>query len=150
MAQYTLGGNVTVKSSSATIPTFNKSNTSIGKIHLEYPVFTRDNPNSEWDRGGTYTFEIPITENIKEELITSLMPELKKYKSIIPPKRVIYSDPVTVVIWGDDTVTSVKCGSDCVYSEYGGFCAATTKKVYGSNNAIRRAAGLPKEKRVKA
>lgn len=70
-------------------------------------------------------------------------------KNPLKPKRVIYNDPATIIVWEDGTKTVVKCGSDCVYSEYGGFCAATTKKVFGSNNAIRRAAGLPKEKRKK-
>lgn len=43
-------------------------------------------------------------------------------------KQVIYSDPVTVIIWGDGTKTISRCDDDDVYDELTGFMLCVFKK----------------------
>ena len=50
----------------------------------------------------------------------SKMPEIK---------QVIYSDPVTVVIWGDGTKTKSRCDEDDIYDELTGFMLCVFKKL---------------------
>lgn len=63
---------------------------------------------------------------------------------LLKPKRVIYHDPATIIIWNDGSKTIVKCSPDTEYDAYAGFCSAVAKKLYGSSNAVRKAAGLPR------
>ena len=51
--------------------------------------------------------------------------------------RIIFSNPATVVFWGDGTKTIVKAREEDEYSPYYGFLAALGKKVYGSNARIQ-------------
>lgn len=44
-------------------------------------------------------------------------------------KQVIYSDPVTVVIWGDGTKTKSRCDEDDIYDELTGFMLCIFKKL---------------------
>lgn len=60
------------------------------------------------------------------------------------PKKVIYCNPATVVFWEDGTKTVAICSEDTEFDEYTGFCIAVAKKIFGSNDAIREAAGAPK------
>ena len=67
-------------------------------------------------------------------------------------ERVIYSNPVTVVIWGDGTKTKSRCDSQDTYDELTGFMLCVFKKimpakemrkmfktyVYGDNDKIKR------------
>lgn len=64
--------------------------------------------------------------------------------SVLKPKKVIYCSPATIVFWGDGTKTVAICSEDTEFDEYTGFCIAVTKKLFGSNDAIREAAGAPK------
>lgn len=48
-------------------------------------------------------------------------------------KKVIYSDPATIVIWTDGTKTVVKCQEDDVYDEQTGLLMCIAKKAYGNN-----------------
>lgn len=43
-------------------------------------------------------------------------------------KQVIYSDPVTVIIWGDGTKTISRCDDDDIYDELTGFMLCVFKK----------------------
>ena len=54
------------------------------------------------------------------------------------PKKVIFSGPKTVVIWNDDTKTIVSRSDDDIYDEYGAFCAAVTKKIFGSTRQAKK------------
>lgn len=44
----------------------------------------------------------------------------------------------TVIVWEDDTVTKVKPAPGTPFSEYHGFCACVTKKVFGTNTQIAK------------
>lgn len=44
-------------------------------------------------------------------------------------KQVIYSDPVTIIIWEDGTKTLSRCDDDDVYDELTGFMLCIFKKV---------------------
>ncbi|MDE6019768.1 MAG: hypothetical protein K2H01_02045 [Ruminococcus sp.] len=53
-------------------------------------------------------------------------------------KQIIYSGPKTIIIWKDGSKTIVSCGKDDTYNRYAGFCAAVTKKIFGSNSNIKK------------
>lgn len=60
-------------------------------------------------------------------------------------KEVIYSGDKTIVLWKDNTKTIVSCHEEDDYDEYAGFCAAVTKKVFGSTSQAKKT--LEKKKR---
>ena len=53
-------------------------------------------------------------------------------------KRVIFSDPCTIILWKDGTKTIVRVREGEEFSPYHGFCAAIAKKMFGSNNKLSR------------
>lgn len=81
-----------------------------------------------------------------------LRPSEQKFWQKLTPclkvKRVIYSNPATIVLWQDGTKSVVKCMDGQPYDEYSGFCSAVVKKVFGSTSKAKKIAGL-KEKPVK-
>lgn len=56
-------------------------------------------------------------------------------------KRVIYSGPKTIILWTDGTKTIVSCGEGESYDHYTGFCAAVTKKLFGSTSHAKKVLG---------
>lgn len=46
-------------------------------------------------------------------------------------KQIIFSNPMTTVIWADDTKTQVECKHGDVFDESVGFALCVTKKLYG-------------------
>ena len=53
-------------------------------------------------------------------------------------EKVIFNDPATIIIWKDGSEkTVVKCSENDEYDPYFGFCAAITKKIFGSNQKIK-------------
>lgn len=62
-------------------------------------------------------------------------------------KQVIFNAPATIVIWKDGEKTVVKCMDGEEFDPYYGFCAAVCKRLFGGSNAVRKAAGIPKQKR---
>lgn len=52
--------------------------------------------------------------------------------------KIIYNGPCTIVFWSDGTKTVVKCGYEEEFSEYTGFIAAVSKKVFGSTSAVKK------------
>lgn len=59
-------------------------------------------------------------------------------KDTFAVKRVHRSGPVTVVIWADGTKTVVRCAEGSIDDPYAAFCAAVTKRIYGSNSKINK------------
>lgn len=53
-------------------------------------------------------------------------------------KNVIFSGNKTIVLWSDGTKTIVTCGADDIFDPYAGFCAAVTKKVFGTTSIVKR------------
>lgn len=56
-------------------------------------------------------------------------------------KRIIISkkSKVTVVLWDDGTKTIVRCSEADAYDPYAAYCAAFTKKCYGTNSQLKKA-----------
>ena len=70
------------------------------------------------------------------------------------PKQIIYSNPATIVFWGDGSKTVVKVSDKENFNPYYGFCAALAKKVYGNNSLVNKIVGggvydTPKDKKKK-
>ena len=53
-------------------------------------------------------------------------------------KQVIFSGPKTIVFWIDGTKTIVSCGEGDNNDPYAGFCAAVTKRVFGSTSQAKK------------
>ena len=53
-------------------------------------------------------------------------------------KKVIFNEPKTIVIWADGSKTIASCGEGDEFDPYAGFCAAVTKKVFGSTSAVKK------------
>lgn len=58
----------------------------------------------------------------------------QKLNMIPQIKKVIFNSPKTIVIWADETKTVVSCGDGETFDYYTGFCAAITKKIFGSTS----------------
>lgn len=65
----------------------------------------------------------------------------KKLTYGIPtPKKIIFNEnyQVTVVLWEDGTKTIVRCAENTTADPYAAYCAAFTKKCYGSNSKLKK------------
>lgn len=82
-----------------------------------------------------------LTFNAGLELTMYKMPKIDA-KCV---KKVIFNDPVTVVIWSDDTKTIVRCIEGQPYEPYAGFCAAVVKKLFGSTTRAKKISGTYKK-----
>ena len=54
------------------------------------------------------------------------------------PKRILKSGLATIVFWEDGSKTVVRRAEDEPDNEYTAFTAALAKRVFGSNNAIKK------------
>ena len=77
-----------------------------------------------------------MIDNLREAL--GLMDRTQEQKSgyrtveILNIKRVIFNDPVTVVLWTDGTKTVVRCQDGDTYSEEVGIAMCVMKRVFGN------------------
>lgn len=63
----------------------------------------------------------------------------QRESDILPvPERVLYSGDRTIVFWDDGDKTIVKLGDGEQFDEYAGFCAAFTKKMFGSTHKAKK------------
>ena len=53
-------------------------------------------------------------------------------------RKVIFNGPKTIVIWADGSKTIASCGEGDEFDPYAGFCAAVSKKVFGSTSAVKK------------
>lgn len=53
-------------------------------------------------------------------------------------KQVIFSGIKTIILWKDGTKTIVACCEGDTYDPYAGFCAAFTKKMFGSTSKVKK------------
>lgn len=58
----------------------------------------------------------------------------KQIKSDFSIKKVIFNEPATIVFWGDDTKTVVKCSKRDEYDYEKGIAMAIAKKAFGNTN----------------
>lgn len=82
----------------------------------------------------------PMNMNITKTFFTGIPDTKDSYHiNCVPPiKKVIFSDPATIVIWEDDTKTIVKAGKNDKgkqekYDPEKGLAMAICKKLYGTN-----------------
>lgn len=73
---------------------------------------------------------------------TCLSDIVGEYKNLISyylkVKKIIFNPPATVVIWGDDTKTVVKCSEDDEFDPETGVAMCYMKKIYGSRHAFSK------------
>lgn len=76
--------------------------------------------------------DVAVTEKIfKEEIKMAEKTRFDMYKPTI--KKVIFSEPATIVFWTDNTKTIVKCGENDIYDPEKGVAMCCMKKLLGTN-----------------
>ena len=98
--------------------------------------------------GKTYLTQIGRFKN-KDNGFDSIIYELEKKRKFaergtddmkkLDVKKIIFSGPKTIVLWSDGTKTIVSMSKDeAKFDPEAAFCAAYTKKMFGSNSKIKR------------
>lgn len=98
--------------------------------------------------GKTYLTQIGRCKN-KDNGFDSIIYELEKKRKFdergtddmkkLDVKKIIFSGPKTIVLWSDGTKTIVSMSKDeAKFDPEAAFCAAYTKKMFGSNSKIKR------------
>lgn len=73
-----------------------------------------------------------------KELLNKLIGGTDEMKKL-DVKKIIFSGPKTIVLWSDGTKTIVSMSKDELrFDPEAAFCAAYTKKMFGSNSKIKR------------
>ena len=54
------------------------------------------------------------------------------------PKKVIFNEPATIVLWSDNTKTVVKCSPNDTYDKEKGLALCYMKKLYGNDNKFHK------------
>lgn len=81
-----------------------------------------------------YGLDKPFVSGVLEEHLMKRPDALLS----VPPEKIIYNDPATVVFWEDGTKTVVKRAKGEKFNKYNAFCAALAKKTYGNNSVVNR------------
>lgn len=68
---------------------------------------------------------------LENALLNSAKPNTRNYDI----KRVIFSNPATIVYWDDGSKTVVKCGKHDKFDQEKGLAMAIVKKYYGNNGS---------------
>lgn len=98
--------------------------------------------------GKTYLTEIGKCKN-KDNGFDSIIYQMKKERKFaergtdemknVDVKKIIFSGPKTIVLWSDGTKTIVSMSKDEInFDPEAAFCAAYTKKMFGTNGKIKR------------
>lgn len=98
--------------------------------------------------GKTYLTEIGKCKN-KDNGFDSVIYQMEKERKFaergtdemknVDVKKIIFSGPKTIVLWTDGTKTIVSMSKDELrFDPEAAFCAAYTKKMFGSNSKIKR------------
>ena len=82
-------------------------------------------------------------ENVTPSLFAALAKAFLNFtfgapRASLGVKQVIFSGPKTIVFWLDGTKTIVSCGEGDHNEPYAGFCAAITKRVFGSTSQAKK------------
>lgn len=99
--------------------------------------------------GKTYLTQIGRCKN-KDNGFDSIIYQMEKKRKFteggtdemknIDVKKIIFSGPKTIVLWSDGTKTIVSMSKDELrFDPEAAFCAAYTKKMFGTNSKIKRA-----------
>lgn len=104
---------------------------------------------NRWDGDYYLTNELicdphPITSTINSHITTygptylsDIVPKGLGFRNI-KIKRIIFNPPATVIIWGDNTKTVVKCAEDDEFNPEVGVAMCYMKKIYGSRHAFSK------------
>lgn len=98
--------------------------------------------------GKTYLTEIGKCKN-KDNCFDSIIYQMEKKRKFteggtdemkkIDVEKIIFNGPKTIVLWSDGTKTIVSMSKDEVkFDPEAAFCAAYTKKMFGTNSKIKR------------
>ena len=96
----------------------------------------------------TYLTQIGICKN-KDNGFDTIIYQMKKKRKFaergtdemknVDVKKIIFSGPKTIVLWSDGTKTIVSMSKDETnFDPEAAFCAAYTKKIFGTNSKIKR------------
>lgn len=72
---------------------------------------------------------------LENALLNSAKPKTYVVKQNYSIKRVIFSDPATIVYWDDGSKTVVKCGKHDKFDQEKGLAMAIVKKYYGNDGS---------------
>lgn len=103
----------------------------------------RVNGNMTFFGFGVESYEVPwISDMAKVVLRVPYVDLIEGLHSAFPtmpePKRVINSDPATIVLWKDGTKTVVKCREGEEYNPGFGYALCLMKKLYGNDNTWKK------------
>ena len=98
--------------------------------------------------GKTYLTQIGICKN-KDNGFDTIIYQMEKNRKFaergtdemknVDVKKIIFSGPKTIVLWSDGTKTIVSMSKDETHFDpEAAFCAAYTKKIFGTNSKIKR------------
>ena len=76
-----------------------------------------------------------IVREIKQE---EALREQEDLRYEFTPKKIIYSDPVTIVFWKDGTKTTVRKMKGTKFNKYNAFTAALAKKILMNNTHVTK------------
>ena len=81
-----------------------------------------------------YTEIINSSHNYYNQLIVKVNDKRGKKKKVLRNiKKVIFSNPATIVLWNDGTKTVVKCGENETFDEEKGLAMAIAKHALGND-----------------
>lgn len=86
--------------------------------------------------GITVKDEETTTTEVTLECSTEL--DSKEVKEYFTPEKIIYNGPCTIVFWSDGTKTIVRLAEGDIFNPYNAFNAALAKKIFGTNNEVKR------------
>ena len=89
-------------------------------------------------------FDMPCEFYVSDDVITALDPEEAHNKHHVDPfmeiknsiKSVHYNPPYTTILFKNGETSVVRCMDGTEFDPYVGFCAALTKKIFGSNSSV--------------
>ena len=79
-----------------------------------------------------------IDEIIREIKQEDALREQEDLRYQFTPKKIIYSDPVTIVFWKDGTKTTVRKMKGTKFNKYNAFTAALAKKILMNNTHVTK------------
>ena len=79
-----------------------------------------------------------IDEIVREIEQEEALEEQEDLRIQFTPKKIIYSDPVTIVFWKDGTKTTVRKMKGTKFNKYNAFTAALAKKILMNNTHVTK------------
>ena len=112
------------------------TNTAIAKYSTRTRRFS---PHMVVEIYGEYRDSMDVVKYCENDVIATK--ELFEYHDNLwkyTPKKVIFNEPATIVLWGDGTKTVVKCSPNDTYDREKGLALCYMKKLYGNDNKFHK------------